>query len=279
MATAKQKVAPPPADVSTWVAKARAQVEAEGAIKLTALGPPAVRALVADELRALGFEHTKTTLRKPIAEQLKQALSDGAFIPLKRAATHVAGASATEAKVAALALVRNGAAHLVLRGKEEVLVPASAGVLSRKELAAFAALAKLVSKAASAKNGLSLLRADLSEALAEALPPRLPPAAADARVEKQPGEGALSSLLSAVDATRDAQTGLSFVPSIVAHLRPSFTSDAAREALLTAANSGLLELRPEGGINRLSVEELSLCPPGPQGTRLSWARRTERVAR
>jgi len=61
-------------------------------------------------------------------------------------------------------------------------------------------------------------------------------------------------------------------------LRPSFTSDAAREALLTAAHSSLLELRPEGGINRLSPEELSLCPPGPQGTRLSWARRTESIS-
>jgi hypothetical protein len=48
---------------------------------------------------------------------------------------------------------------------------------------------------------------------------------------------------------------------------------------VAAAMDGLLELRPEGGIHRLSDEELAACPEGPHGTRLSWARRTEVVAR
>jgi hypothetical protein len=235
--------------------------------------------MVAEELEKLGFERTKTAVRKPIAEQMKQALSDGAFIALKRVATHVAGATATEAKGVALTLVRGGAAHLVLRGKEEVLVPARASVLSRTELVELLSLSKIITKAAGAKNGLSLLRSDLTDALDQILPPNRITSVPSARAEKKPGEALLSSLFSAVDATRDAQTGLSFVPSIVSHLRSSFSSDAAREALLAAANSGLLELRPEGGINRLSAEELSLCPPGPQGTRLSWARRTETAAR
>ncbi len=278
MGKAKQRVAQPLVDVPKRVAEARGRVAAEGAIKLTALGPPAVRGLVAAELGKLGFELTKAAVRKPIAEQLKQALTDGAFIALKRVAAHVAGATATEAKVVALALVANGSARLVLRGQEEVLVPASAGVLSREELSALEAVAKTVVKVASAKNGLALLRSDLIEALADALPPSGLGSVSNARAQKKPADAALSSLLCAVDATRDTQTGLSFVPSIVARLRPSFTSDAAREALLTAAHSGLLELRPEGGINRLSAEELSLCPPGPQGTRLSWARRTESIA-
>jgi hypothetical protein len=280
MGKAKQKVVQPPLDVPTRVAQARAQLEAEGAIKLTTLGPPAVRGSVAAELGKLGFELTKTVARKPIAEQLRQALADGAFIAVKRASAHVVGATLAEAKSVALALVAKGAAHLVLRGQEEVLVPASAAVLSPKELAAFEALAKVVTKVASAKNGLSLLRSDLNEALAQAIPKSAPAATPvpNTRAEKMPEDATLSSLMSAVDATRDAQTGLSFVPSIVLRLRPSFSSDAAREALLKAAHSGLLELRPEGGINRLSPEELSLCPPGPQGTRLSWARRTESVA-
>jgi hypothetical protein len=85
----------------------------------------------------------------------------------------------------------------------------------------------------------------------------------------------MNRLLSAVDATRDSRTGLSFVPEIVAKLRPKLSSQAAGAILVAAAGDGLLELRPEGGINRLSEEELSMCPPGPQGTRLSWARRTE----
>ena len=49
--------------------------------------------------------------------------------------------------------------------------------------------------------------------------------------------------------------------------------------LLAAAMAGFLELRPEGGIKRLSEQELLVCPEGPHGTRLSWARRTEMVAR
>src|SRR6478752_1578154 len=278
MGKAKEKGAEPPADMPARLARACAQLEGEGAIKLTALGPPVVRGLLAAELGKLGFELTKTAARKPIASQLKQSLADGAFIALKRVAAHVAGATPAEAKRVALALVADGAAHLVLRGKEEVLVPASVGVLSSKELAAFEALAKVVAKVARAKNGLSLLRSDLTEALAQALPASAAAPVSNTRAERMPGSAALSSVLSAVDATRDAQTGLSFVPSIVARLRPAFSSDAAREALLVAAHSGLLELRPEGGINRLSPEELSLCPPGPQGTRLSWARRTESIS-
>lgn len=264
-------------DVAQRVALARVQVDAEGAVKLTALGPAAVRGLVAAELAKLGFEVTKSAVRKPVAEQLKQAFADGAFIPLKRVAAHALGATPPEAKRAALGLVASGAAHLVLRGKEEVLVPASAGVLSRKELAELDAFAKNVAKAARAKNGLSLLRADLSEAVARALPPSSSAPAGPA--QGKPAEPVLSSVLAAVEATRDGQTGLSFVPSIVARLRLSLSADAARDALLKAASTGLLELRPEGGINRLSAEELAQCPPGPQGTRLSWARRTENSAR
>lgn len=267
---------PDGASVAQRVELARAQVAAEGAVKLSALGPAAVRGLVAAELAKLGFELTKSAVRKPVLEQLKQAFADGAFIPLKRVAAHALGATPPEAKRAALALVASGAAQLVLRGKEEVLVPASAGVLSRKELTELEAFAKNISKAARAKNGLSLLRADLGDAVARALPAG--PSAPAVRVEKKPADPALSSVLSAVDATRDEQTGLSFVPAVVARLQPSLSSDAARDALLKAANSGLLELRPEGGINRLSAEELAQCPPGPQGTRLSWARRTETTA-
>lgn len=274
---AKAKGAPRQvADPSQLAAEARRRLEAEGSLKLTALGPAAVRGEVAAELVRLGFELTKSVIRRPVSEQLSRALADGAFIPLKRVATHISGASAPEAQRAALALVSAGSAFVVLRGKEEVLVPGSASVLSRKELAAAAAIAKLVIKVASSRTGLSLLHADLTDALEQALPRRTPAAAA--RFEKKPLDPALTRLLSAVDSTRDENTGLSFVPSIVARLAPALSSEAAQNALLSAANSGLLELRPEGGINRLTAEELVLCPPGPQGTRLSWARRTESSA-
>jgi hypothetical protein len=242
MGKAKQQAPQPLLDVPARVARACAQLEAEGAIKLTTLGPPALRGLVAAELEKSGFELTKSVARKPIAAQLKQALADGAFIPLKRAAAHLAGATATEAKQAALALAKNGTAHLVLRGKEEVLVPTSARVLSRKELGSLEALTQIVAKASRAKNGLSLLRSDLTEAFAQALPGIAPLSSSSSPATVKSSEAALLSLLAAVDATRDTHTGLSFVPSIVALLHPSFTS--AREVLLSAAHRGLLELRP-----------------------------------
>ena len=283
MGKAKPKAAPGVPDVAQLVANASAKIESEGAVKISALGPKALRTLVLSELAKHGFETTQAVVRKAVATQLELALASGAFIPLKQAAAHAPGATAPEAKRIALALVASGTARLVLRGTEEVLVPAGAEVLSRQELVRFEALAKSVAKAARSKSGASLLRADLMEAIAQALPSReRAPNARGVQNTAAPLEARASQawqrLLSAVDATRDQQTGLSFVPAIVARLRPDLDPETAQAQLLAAANSGLLELRPEGGINRLSAEELSLCPPGPQGTRLSWARRTENVA-
>ena len=166
-------------------------------------------------------------------------------------------------------------------------MPSRVPVLSRDELARFAEVAKVVAKVAKSKNGASLLRGDLEEALTRVLPgvslaasnqsaSRNIAPAHHKNAERSPLVG---RLLSAVDAARDPRTGLSFVPTVVAQLRPELDTRAAAAMLVAAEGQGLLELRPEGGINRLSEEELSMCPPGPQGTRLSWARRTEEVTR
>jgi hypothetical protein len=83
----------------------------------------------------------------------------------------------------------------------------------------------------------------------------------------------LAELLLALDAVRDARSGMSFVPAIVRRLSGAMPLPRALELLMQAARRELIELRPEGGLGRLSDEELALCPPGPAGTRLSWARR------
>ena len=265
---------------------ARARLESEGAIKLSSLGTKSVRATLVSRLTAQGFEVTGTTVRRPLNAQLTAALAHGAFIPLKSVASHVVGSTTTEAKQAVRSLVASGAAKLVLRGTEEVVVPSDAPVLTRDELARFAEVAKVVAKAAKSKSGASLLRSDLAEALGHVL--RDAPSAGKhtsspnltaARVNNGGRSTLVGRLLSAVDATRDPRTGLSFVPKIVAKLRPVLDAQAAAAILVAVAREGLLELRPEGGINRLSEEELSMCPPGPQGTRLSWARRTQEVGR
>jgi len=61
----------------------------------------------------------------------------------------------------------------------------------------------------------------------------------------------------------------------VRRLLPAMSPAVAREMLLLAASRELVELRPEGGLGRLTPEDLELCPPGPARTRLSWARLLE----
>jgi hypothetical protein len=85
----------------------------------------------------------------------------------------------------------------------------------------------------------------------------------------------LAALLAALDAVRDVGSGMSFVPAVVRRLSAAMPVSEALELLMRAARRELIELRPEGGLGRLSGEELALCPPGPAGTRLSWARRSE----
>lgn len=286
MAKAKRKTARAAADPAVLLERARSLLDTHGVVKLSALGATSARASLVAELERQGFETSKTVVRRPVADQLALALADGAFIPLKSIASHVVGATAVEAKRAGLALVASGSAKLVLRGTAEVLVPQSASVLTRAQLIQFGEIAKVVAKAVSSKSGLSLLRGDLLDELQRVTPgvatatgdPRTraaTPTAMPVRPESEVREGHLSRLLSVVEATRDPQTGLSFVPAIVATLRPQLGAETTTDVLLAAAMDGLLELRPEGGINRLSEQELSVCPEGPQGTRLSWVRRTE----
>lgn len=284
MAKAKRSTPRTSPDPAALLDSALKILGSDGALKLSALGPTPVRAALAEQLAKQGFELSGSWVRKPLAAQLVDALADGAFISMKAVPSHAAGATAAEAKRAALAVVASGGAKLVLRGTEEVLVPTTSAVLSREDLKRFGDVAKVVAKAASSKSGASLLRSDLLEALERVTPgisgvgaPRGRRATESMHAHNQ-REPHFSELLAAVEQTRDPRTGLSFVPAVVAMLRPELGAESTSAVLLAAATAGLLELRPEGGINRLSEEELSACPEGPQGTRLSWARRTEVMA-
>jgi len=63
--------------------------------------------------------------------------------------------------------------------------------------------------------------------------------------------------------------GLAFVPDVVAG---AVDIRAAHRALLAAANAGLIELRADSGLGRYTKAELESSPPGPDGSRLLWAR-------
>lgn len=261
----------------------RDELKREGAVKLNRIKPTGVRAAIVEKLVQDGFEVTKTVIRRPLQVQLREALQHGALVPVKSLVSHVRGATASELKRETEIAVREGTAHVVLRGTAEVLAGPDVRVLSGTEVEMLrtrvAELGKALEKVTK-KRGLNLLVADANAVLSEALAAMgAPQAKLGARASSPmpasnpPHDQAMQTLLDAVDSARDVRTGLSFVPTVVGRLAPALSSSAAVKLLLVAAEQELLELRPEGGIGRLSEAELSVCPPGPHDTRLSWARR------
>lgn len=66
---------------------------------------------------------------------------------------------------------------------------------------------------------------------------------------------------------------LAFVPDAVRSLRAKgYSLSKIHEALYQAGRAEMIELRPESGLNVRTQEEMALSPPGPQGTRLTFAR-------
>jgi hypothetical protein len=260
--------------VDALIASSAAVLDQDKAVSRSALGPAAVRGSVLEALKARGFEITAKYVRVPLAKQLEAVLEDGTYIPMKGLGAYVRGATGVEARKAALSLTDAGRAHLVMRTDAETLVPGTADVVAEKELAVAASrvahLAKVLQKAARKAKGMSVLRADVAGALDSVLTQR--PRAGSGRMESI---AELTRVLRAVDSVRDVAVGLSFVPKVMELLAPALAPEAAKKALLEAASRGLLELRPEGGLDRLSDDERAACPKGPQGTLLSWARRIE----
>jgi hypothetical protein len=264
-----------PPDPNALAAESRALLDRQKVILRSAVGPLAVRDEVIEMLRSEGFEVTAKVVRVPIQRQLAAVLDDGTYVAIKGIRAYVRGATAKEAQLAARALADTGQAHRVMRTSAETLVPASAQVLAGAALTAvasrLAALVKQVQVAARRGRDVGVLRADLEASLAAALPQRSA-SGSRPRPERSP---ALSRVLRAIDVAHDDGLGLSFVPKVAGLLAADLDAATVKRALLEAASCGLVELRPEGGLGRLSDAELQACPDGPQGTRLSWVRRTE----
>lgn len=292
MASTRKKAAAPALDeaqVEAELAALRRRLLVEGGVKRSTLKPKALAERLVPVLVAEGFEANPTWIRRPLQAQLEQALAHGAAVARKSLGAQLCGASAAELQRALGDAERAGRLKRVLRGKAEVLVGGAASVVSAAELprlrATVTTLDKLLARALRTK-GLTLLASDVQHALEEAL--QMVPKAKQAhpqeggraagspapQLEAEPpsSERALQSVVAAVDATRDGNTGLSFVPDVVRRLLPAMPAAVARSMLLLAANRELVELRPEGGLGRLTAEDLDLCPPGPAQTRLSWAR-------
>jgi len=258
------------------LAAARATLGRDRFLPCSSIRPAAVREAVVDALRADGYEVTARFVRVPLAVQIETVLRERAHLPLKSVATHVVGATAKEAQAAALELVDAGKAHRVLRTDADSIVWGSERVVSGSKLAAVTQrLTLLVAqlRRASRKGArVGVLRTDLESALSSVLP-------AERVKDSQPPEtaSALSRILRAIDAARDEQIGLSFIPRVMELLAGELDVAAVKRTLLEAESRGLVELRPEGGLGRLSDREMQACPEGLHGTRLSWARRRDQV--
>lgn len=303
--------------VEAELVRLRQRLAREGAVKLSALKTGPLRDELRARLASEGFELGAAFLRQPLAKQLHDALSREEAIAVSELPERVRGASRAELAQAVAAQVAHGALRRILRGRTEYVVGARHAVLGERRLAAlratFSGLSKMLDVASKKKN-VGLLASDIEQMLSaaqrvleedsaptfreeavldeavtapapavrSAAPAVAARSAAPAPMAAAPVAAAssdpLAELLSALDAVRDARSGMSFVPAIVRQLAGAMPAPEALELLLRAARRELIELRPEGGLGRLSDEELALCPPGPAGTRLSWARRSAGVS-
>lgn len=278
--------------VSAAVGAARAALETDGFVAAAQLGPTKIRAEVATRLLGEGFEKAGKGVRLPLSKQVDALVESRQHIPVNRFASLLRGVSATEATKQRIALVRDGRMALVLRGKQLTLVPNSERVVNRRSLKPLVDALKTaqawLAKANADKAGATVLQADVVEALSEVT--RLVAAPdAEKRRALESGTSRVSNRVTptthgtAIDAAvrgailtlRDEDTALASVPAVSRKLRTSATATEIIQALLEGFKKGQLELRPEGGISRLSNAEIALCPKGAGGVPLSWVRLLE----
>ena len=278
-------------DLAAVLPSLRERIEQQGFLRKTELSkagvPKPQHQEALERLVAETFEPTKTGVRVPLRAQMSTLLSEGRVIALGQLAKSLKGCTQKEAKAVAETLAAEGAAKVAIRGKVEVLVPASLPTLSHDQLLQLAAVGALAAKAARKgqrtltledvrERVLDLVAAPRGRSLAAAADP--PAARADqtapegaAPVEASNGSVTPALVLAELRRHVRASVGLAFVPDAVRVLA-ALGVPAVQATLLDAARAGLVELQPESGVGRLTEEELALCPPGPQGTRLSWAR-------
>jgi hypothetical protein len=262
------------------------ETEREGIValsKLTSLGVDKhAKAAVLDALgKHAHVEVTKRAVRLPVRAQLASRLDAGAALAMKTIASAAAGATKKEITDAIDELVDAGDARLIVRGAEIAVVGRSLAALDDAALdrldRALAELSKTI-KLARKKKG-TVLEADVASVLAPLVRATVNPTKANGETT-QPASGgskpSVDDVLVFVERHREATSGLTFVPTLVRAL--GHDRDAVHAALLRAANAGMLELRPESGMGRLSAEDQMLCLPGPQGSRLSWVRRIDHEA-
>jgi hypothetical protein len=254
------------ADIERLTAGLVEAIRREGSLpisKLAAQGiPKLAKAATLERFARDGLEVGTRLVRVPLSDQLRARLREGAALGMRTLTNAIVGATKKEATLAAMEMVRRGEARLVLRGTEATLMAPTTRVLETAEMTALeGALSSMIKGIKAARKAQAvLLASDVQDLLT-----RLHPGAHVVAIED------------VLEHTRKLglETGLAFVPDVVRAFGGRPVLDVVHEALRTAARRGLLELRPESGLGRLSEDDLALCVPGPQGSRLSWARTME----
>lgn len=261
-----------PVALEPLLASLRARLTADKFLRLSSLTrlgvPKAQHAEAAQMLCAQGYEATRTGVRVPLRAQLLARLQEAPAIPFPQLAKVLRGVTAREAKAAAEELAAEGLAAVVLRGKAVALAALSQARMERAELALLREVGALAAKALR-KPRHTLLREDVREHLLDLLGQAARPA--QPAQPQRAGESLDTLVLAELARHVRPTVGLAYVPAAVRALA-GLGVPQVHAALLDAARAGRIELQPESGLGRLSAEELDLCPPGPQGTRLSWAR-------
>jgi hypothetical protein len=247
---------------------------------LPRVSPPA-RAALDDALRIAGLEVSRSAVRVPARSQILSLLEDGGAVDEKGLAQRLACVTGPETKALVAALLREGAVRRVerpsgpaLRSPSERTIDADRAARLGEEIER---ALKWIRKAKRAPGrSADLLERDvveLLERLGDAASVRLAQAAS-VSTPGQTSRPAASSLLDHLTrvATQLAAKhgGLAPVPLLVRSL--DAPTAAVHAALLEGHARGWLELQPESSMGRFGAEDLALCPPGPEGTHLSWVR-------
>ena len=278
MATQRRKAGPSEEEliVRAWE-KARIALEEKGVAGAAALGAPKLRPLVIERLLADGYELGGKKVRMPLEGQLLDLLTNGSRVPLSQLAKRLSGTTAAEAKKLAARLDKEEKLKIVVRGKELSVVPVSEPTLqlaqSKRLSIEVNNLLKSVRKAINAKPPATLLLSDLEETFEDWQALTIEsPAPPSARIVQHSLPSSWDTVRGLLLALSDEDTGLSSVPDLAKRFRVEFPDVDLKALLLSAHRRGEVELRPEGGIARLSSADASLCPQGAGGLPLSWAR-------
>ena len=241
---------------------------------------PEAREALEKALVAAGLERLPKLVRVPLAAQILALVQAGARVSVKDVGKRVKGASPkTEIKASLDALRKQGRVRVVIRTEAEVVVGAGDEVLEASELLRLvklgAALAKTLKKVGAKGLPRGLLREDVAALLsplgALAGAHAEPSAPAEAPRDDAAGRRALVDEVMAH--LEDPALKLVPVAQVVRALDGRLALTEVHRALGEAAEAGRIELQPAAGSELLAPADAALCPPGPRGTVLFFARR------